>query len=65
MGVRTCLRDLQFVAVRFSFNSWSLQGVSSENSLLPRLRADVNPKVTGSNPVRPIPGVAAKRELYG
>ena len=33
MGVRTCLRDLQLVAVRFSFNSWSLQGVSAERSL--------------------------------
>jgi hypothetical protein len=40
MGVRTCLRDLQFVAVRFSFNSWSLQGVSAESSLLPGFRAD-------------------------
>ena len=32
--------DLQFVAVRFSFNSWSLQGVSAESSPLPGFRAD-------------------------
>jgi hypothetical protein len=40
MGVPTCLRDLQFVAVHFSFNSPSLQGVSAESTLLPGFRAD-------------------------
>lgn len=40
MGVRTCLHDLQFVAISFSFDSLSLQAVSTESSLLQGFRAD-------------------------
>ena len=40
MGVRTCLHDLQLVAVRYIVDSWPLQAVSAENGLFPRFRAD-------------------------
>ena len=40
MRVRSCLHDLQLVAVRYNVDSWSLQAVSAENSLLPWFRAD-------------------------
>jgi uncharacterized membrane protein len=48
MRVRSCLHDLPLVAVRFSFNSWSLQEVSAERSLLPAFHATFNPLLRNS-----------------